>query len=129
MLDASVAGRWLLSLEEEPDLAALQFAAIENGATVPTLFRFEAAHMFTRWSRNRGAERALIAAAELALLRPTEDVDPASSDELLALALETGLSAYDAAYLELAERLDLPLATVDEKLATAARARGVIVLP
>ncbi len=41
------------------------------------------------------------------------------------LARQHGLSAYDAAYLELAIREGLPLATRDEKLARAARAAGV----
>lgn len=40
------------------------------------------------------------------------------------LALEHGLTSYDAAYLELALRLDLPLATLDKALAKAARAAG-----
>jgi predicted nucleic acid-binding protein len=38
------------------------------------------------------------------------------------------LTAYDAAYLELAHRRDLPLATLDAGLRTAARALGVAVL-
>ncbi len=40
-------------------------------------------------------------------------------------ALDTGLSAYDAAYLELAMRLGCPLATADADLARAARTAGV----
>lgn len=47
----------------------------------------------------------------------------------MELALETGVSGYDAAYLELAKRLELPLATLNATLAAAARARGVVVLP
>lgn len=129
VLDASVAGRWLLARDLAPELAALRIAALVEGATVPTLFRFEAAHMFTRWARHRDDGSALKAAAELALLAPIEDPEPASCDELLALALESGLTAYDAAYLELAQRLELPLATVDSRLADAARLRGVAVLP
>jgi predicted nucleic acid-binding protein len=39
----------------------------------------------------------------------------------VAIAQRYGLTAYDAAYLCVAERLAAPLATVDEKLATAAR--------
>lgn len=55
------------------------------------------------------------------------DVDrnkvPAS--EILGLALRFGLSTYDAAYLELALRLQLPLATGDGPLRAAALASGV----
>jgi predicted nucleic acid-binding protein len=45
------------------------------------------------------------------------------------LARSERLTAYDAAYLELALRLGLPLATLDRDLAVAARRRGVTVLP
>jgi predicted nucleic acid-binding protein len=41
------------------------------------------------------------------------------------LAIEHGLSGYDAAYLELAIRKGLPLATLDEDLQKAAQAAGV----
>jgi predicted nucleic acid-binding protein len=45
--------------------------------------------------------------------------------ELLAPALRFGLSSYDAAYLELALRRQLPIATQDESLGAAAMAAGV----
>ncbi|MDQ3964910.1 MAG: type II toxin-antitoxin system VapC family toxin [Actinomycetota bacterium] len=38
------------------------------------------------------------------------------------------LTSYDAAYLELAMRRGLPLATLDERLATAARQAGVVLV-
>jgi predicted nucleic acid-binding protein len=44
------------------------------------------------------------------------------------LALRYNLSAYDAAYLELALRKSLPLATLDAQLDAAARQAGVPVL-
>jgi predicted nucleic acid-binding protein len=43
----------------------------------------------------------------------------------LQMASRNRLTVYDAAYLELAKRRDLPLATLDEDLRTAARAEGV----
>ena len=47
------------------------------------------------------------------------------SATVLALAREHRLTVYDAAYLELARRLEAPLATLDRRLAAAARAAGV----
>jgi predicted nucleic acid-binding protein len=47
---------------------------------------------------------------------------------LLSLALRFQLTSYDAAYLELALRLQLPIATRDDALAEAAWAAGVGVL-
>ena len=46
----------------------------------------------------------------------------------LALADARGLTAYDAAYLELALRRNLPLATFDAELRRAAQALGVVSL-
>jgi predicted nucleic acid-binding protein len=45
--------------------------------------------------------------------------------EIPALAARYDLTTYDAAYLELAMRLDAPLATLDQDLARAARSAGV----
>lgn len=47
----------------------------------------------------------------------------------LALGRRHKLSSYDAAYLELAMRLGLPLATLDKDLRKAAEAEGIAVLP
>lgn len=44
------------------------------------------------------------------------------------LADRYGLTLYDAAYLELAQRLDLPLATLDTELRAAGSAVGVPLL-
>ncbi|MBK8274264.1 MAG: type II toxin-antitoxin system VapC family toxin [Nitrospira sp.] len=47
----------------------------------------------------------------------------------LALGRRHQLSSYDAAYLELAMRLGLPLASLDRNLRKAAQAEGISVLP
>ncbi len=52
-------------------------------------------------------------------------IKPAFWNPLLTSATETRLTIYDAAYLELARRMGLPLATLDRELATAARAAAV----
>ena len=46
-------------------------------------------------------------------------------DVLLPLARQHRMSVYDTAYLELAERVDAPLATFDKTLARVAEERGV----
>lgn len=58
-------------------------------------------------------------------LRVDAPPGPASASRLSQLAQEHSLSAYDAAYLELAERRGLALATFDRGLIRAARAAGV----
>lgn len=53
---------------------------------------------------------------------------PAAWDAVIRVATECGLSVYDAAYLELAERTRLPLASLDSDLRKAALAAGVVLL-
>jgi len=87
----------------------------------------------------------LLLAARRGRLRPDEDieimqrlatlptrVDPETTErgwrETPFLARRLGLTTYDAAYLELALRFQAPLATLDTKLAQAARVIGVSLL-
>ena len=51
-----------------------------------------------------------------------------ANDDMMRLARSHRLTAYDAAYLELALRKGAPLATLDRRLAEAARAEGVSVV-
>jgi predicted nucleic acid-binding protein len=60
------------------------------------------------------------------------EIDPATGKEAwtasLGLAEQHGLALYDAVYLELAIRQNLPLASLDRQLLRAATAAGVAVL-
>lgn len=82
----------------------------------------------------RAAEKAAAdAAAAILLLRglPVRvEATPAklASGPVLDLARKHSLTAYDAAYLELALRLGLPLASKDAELVAAAVAEGVALL-
>jgi predicted nucleic acid-binding protein len=51
-----------------------------------------------------------------------------ADDEIFQLGLEHQLSSYDAAYLELAQRRKLPLATEDNNLVLAAKAKAVLLV-
>lgn len=58
-----------------------------------------------------------------------QDIQPVGDhvSNVLPLAREYGLSAYDAAYLELSIRQGAPLATLDDRLGKAARRAGVTI--
>jgi predicted nucleic acid-binding protein len=71
------------------------------------------------------AEQAQSVIADFRALPIEVDRTPARPSEILALALRFGLSACDAAYLELALRMQLPIATKDSPLHDAAVASGV----
>jgi predicted nucleic acid-binding protein len=93
------------------------------------LFWHEARNILMMAER-RGHIFAGEAAAAMGRLRrpPLEDAGAGSDGAVLALAMARGLAAYDAAHLALAQDRGLPLATVDQKLAAAARREGVALL-
>ena len=130
VLDASVAAALFLP-DEAAETARSILAGLENEDVilVPPLFWYEMASIVSA-SVRRGrldegpAFRALEMLRRLGLKiddRQLEEVTPA----LVMLARAHGLSSYDAAYLELALRRQLPIATVDGPLRDAAVACGV----
>jgi predicted nucleic acid-binding protein len=125
VVDASAAAAWLLPDE---DGAAGRAAAADAALDAPWLFWAELRNILIV-SERRGR---LPAGAAEAFLAATADLgirlhaDPSES-EVLRLARAHDLTVYDALYLELALRLDAPLATRDRRLAEAARRAGAAV--
>jgi predicted nucleic acid-binding protein len=102
------------------------------GATVPVIWRLEVANGLTMIRRrglmtNDAATRALSSLA-LMPIEPDGETWPRAWAETGSLADTHRLTVYDAAYLELALRRGLPLATLDKELRGAAGACGVEVL-
>lgn len=132
VIDASTVLSWCFEDEGGPEADILIDKVAAEGAAVPNLWPIEIANglvMGERRGRIKPAESAVFIAMveDLPIL-----TDPSASaralHETMALAREHGLTAYDAAYLELAMRLGLPLATGDHKLGAAARRAGVVML-
>lgn len=71
---------------------------------------------------------AIIADLQLLPIVSEAALTPVSSERVLRLAIQNVLTLYDAAYLDLAFRLGLPLATLDGDLRKAATAAGVELL-
>jgi predicted nucleic acid-binding protein len=91
----------------------------------PTLLRYEMAHVALRRSALAGSDGGIVMQAFFASLRvPVRLIEP-SWPAVVELARVHGLSAYDAAYLQLSLALRVPLATLDERLGAAAEAVGV----
>jgi predicted nucleic acid-binding protein len=101
----------------------------ETGGHVPAQFWFEVLHSLERLQRRGGVSRTVVdefveSLSELAIT-VHHAYEPGMMVLLHTMSLKWGLSIYDAAYLELASRLELPLATRDASLARAAHAAGV----
>ena len=129
VVDASVAGCWALDDEDHAVAArALQRLKTED-ATAPSSWWFEIRNLLLVSERRGRIGQDDIAAflSWLTVLPIVLDGEPEET-RVLALARAHRLSVYDAAYLELAQRTGLSLATLDKALAAAARAEGVTVV-
>ena len=129
VLDSSATLAWIYSDETTERIRRLFDAVADDGAVVPALWRLEVANSLTVAVR-RGridADFQRAALVDLALLDITTDDQTGVQawGETLNMADRFQLTVYDAAYLELAERRTLPLATLDAELRAAAKALGV----
>ena len=98
-------------------------------AIAPDLFWHEARSLLvTALRRNRINEAAVYISLDRLATIPLRNAGPSDAVSVTRLAIRHGLSAYDAAYLDLALREHSPLATLDKKLAAAADAEAVTVL-
>ena len=132
ILDSSATLAWIYGDEVSDDIRRVFDAVAENGAVVPALWRLEVANSLTTAVRRRRIDPDFRRAAlsDLSLLDITTDqqTDSYAWTDTLNLADRYQLTVYDAAYLELAQRRGLPLATLDHDLGNAAVAIGVTVL-
>lgn len=116
--------------EEHTGFALERLSAVRDGGLVaPALLNWEIANVLrSKVIRNlitsEDALARLDAVAALLIVAPAQEAPPAV---LLRRGLASGLTAYDAAYVELAVRLSAPLATLDEAMAKAAVAVGLTV--
>ena len=126
VVDASVVCCWILP-DEASTSAGKAFDLLEtNDAVAPDLIWHEVRNVLMLARRRKRIDFDLVAQG-LHFLRRLRIVTIPSPDDhpILALAERQALTAYDAAYLALALERQLPLATLDRKLAEAAAREGV----
>jgi len=112
-------------LDEANAFTRAVLAALETGrALVPSVWTLEVGNTLLVAERRRRIESILVAGFRVRLARMPivveRDVPGRNLDEILYLARKHQLSTYDAAYLDLAMRKGLPLATQDKALIRAA---------
>ena len=129
VLDSSVALAWQMPDEESAPAQLLFERFLEQGAIVPGLWRLEVANALLVAERRGRLEPGFTqdALADFSALpfEVDEETDRHAWTATRRLAERFGLTVYDASYLELAQRSGLPLATLDQQLARAARECGV----
>lgn len=129
VIDALVTAAWILPDEQTPNALQARSIVVQEGGQVPLHWWDEVRNTLLMAERRNRTTPELTAAAlatldELPILQ-TRTADGAA---ILALARRHRLTFYDAAYLELAVRNNLDLATLDAVLARAAIAEGVPVV-
>jgi predicted nucleic acid-binding protein len=129
VLDCSVTMSWLFREEFTPFAERILDEVTASRAVVPSLWPLEVGNVVLQAER-RGRVSEADGSRFLALLGGLPiDVDALRGldwlHDVVPLARETGLTAYDASYLELAARFGVPLATLDRRLASAATGVGV----
>jgi predicted nucleic acid-binding protein len=132
VLDSSVALAWCF--EDETSAAADRVLDLLESAEaiVPAIWPAEVGNALLAGERRRRISGAGVARS-LTLLRSLnirlDDADPRMQvDTWVTLARAQKLSVYDAAYLAVAVREGLPLATLDRSLARAARGMGLALM-
>lgn len=131
VLDASVALAWLVDKPGSPYAIRVQnsFDAGARGL-VPALWYLEMANGLVVATRRKDltpedADQGLEFIEQMLVYAIEPDADPVSVRNVFVTARTHQLSAYDAAYLDLARREGLPLATLDQRLRAAAKTARV----
>lgn len=129
VLDASVAASWYFYDESDEQTEKLLDRLLSDGALAPTHWWFEIRNVVMNGVRRKRPTA----------YRPNEFLDLLDKSSVALAPLPAGaavfefalrhkLTFYDAAYLELAMRERIALATLDAELAAAARAEGVVLV-
>jgi predicted nucleic acid-binding protein len=134
IVDASMAVAWIHPGQATPQSNAL-LAEVGSGTTLvqPALWPIEVANVLLvlerRGKLTRSERTEALETLSLLDIQIDHEMSALAFTRLSQLALDLGLSVYDAAYVELALRLKLPLASKVVPLREAARKRRVTVLP
>jgi predicted nucleic acid-binding protein len=134
ILDCSVTITWFFKHEASPETdKLLDTLTGEDAAVVPQHWLLEITNVLLA-AEASGKKKAAESAEFLALLgkvaiEPDSETGAYAATATIALGRKHQLTSHDAAYLELAMRRGVALATLDRNLRKAAAAEGVPVLP
>ncbi len=132
VLDNSVSMRWLLASTKKTDqnyAEKVLKSMLNNEAYVPNLWHLEATNVLLsakkRSEVDAGEIEIFISQLENLPIHTDSSTSKQAFNRTLALADAYKLSSYDAAYLELAIREGLPIATLDKDLRKAVKKAGI----
>jgi predicted nucleic acid-binding protein len=133
VVDSSFTATLFLPDETNDESAALAGRIGRDGATAPALWQLEMANLLLVAERRKritpAMHKQITEALDVLPITVQSPLTRGQRSDVIHLARRYALTAYDAAYLELSVRLNLPLATFDEALRKASKAEGVAILP
>jgi predicted nucleic acid-binding protein len=129
ILDCSVTMAWYFKDEDTAYSSNVRRSLSKATAIVPVLWPVEVANTLVMGERRKRSTAAQagkwLRYLQMLPIRLDEETAARAWSDILNVARSYQLSAYDAAYLELAIRLGLPLASIDDELKAAAATAGV----
>ena len=127
VIDCSVAAAWFFADEDDAYAREVAEFLVTGAGIVPPLWKLELANVLFQGERRRRISRERIESglAEVEALDIREAGDDLRPSDMILLARMWNLSPYDMAYVQLARRTGLRLATLDREMRTAATAGGV----
>lgn len=132
VIDASITLAWCLTDELSAEHQSLLERVADQCAIVPAIWPLEVANAVLSAAHSGRIDHAAVPKTMVELEALPVRVDTLTSHHAwhatLRLAATHRLTSYDAAYLELAQRTQLPLVTLDVRLARACRSEGLAVL-
>ena len=126
VLDNSVFLAWCMGDEDEPTASGAMLRIQEEGGVAPRIWWYELRNaLLVNERRSRISPQQVRDTLADSLELGIEIEDQHDESLVMELARRFGLTVYDAAYLEVALRRSLSLATLDQQLREAAEAIGV----
>jgi predicted nucleic acid-binding protein len=129
VLDSSVAISWCFKDEATERSISILERTIDLGCWVPSIWHLETSNVLLQAHR-RGRGTLIDVENALGLLAglPVEtdvETEMRAYNEILFIARDEGLTTYDASYVELAMRMELPLASNDKAVLRVANKIGI----
>lgn len=132
VVDCSVAMSWCFEDEKTPEGDAILDSLLqdERKALVPSLWHLEVVNVLSIAERHKriSTAKVILFLNLLSELPIRVDENLQDPQALFFLSRTYGLSSYDTAYLSLALKEQIPLATLDKKLKAAAKLAGIPVV-
>lgn len=132
ILDCSMAMAWCFNDESTLETARIQDRLVAEAAVVPAHWFLEVANVLAMAEKRKristGDSHRFVQLMACLDIQVDEESSRRAFDHLIPLCRSHGLTSYDAAYLDLALRRQLPLASLDDALRNAATSLGMQVM-